>query len=626
MPVINPDQAQFFPSCVVNLRVRFDESLKVSNRDLPGPLTLADPLVQRRAAFPSLDQVMADVGRPLVMGAPQDDMSYILNRLPKEASVDLSGYRQAGKWSLTFDYRDFPIDPRAVRSMAVEIHLGAVPPADFAEGMVRIDPRVGRRSVLQTRVNGVMREDTLLVMGTADSIHSEWASQGSWVKMEGRDLRGIFLDAAARPDLLSKLDLRRPIDQVVEQILSQHAFGGSVRVVVNEDDWPDRKVPSPGEAQDMTRVNMGAAGSAPNMRPQGDPHKLSVWDIITSYCYLVGAIPYFVGQRLRVRPARSLYDYQKKAGFDPGVPTPFAGGKQRTVDTEQGPRRINLRQMVFGRNIERLEFERKLAGTKVPVVEVVSLDTSSETRGRGKLLIVRYPPPDPSDTPSVGEMPASEPVPASNEEAGQSSAGAANTSVAPSGGAVDRQVIRIPVAGIRSKERLRRIAQDIYEEIGRGEMGGKIQTKSLASFGGGNSDPDLLFLRPGDPIELLFDARSLQSSPPLASDITDVEARLPFDEAVRQLTERLGDANLARVLVATSRGQVDKLQSFFRVANVHFGFSADSGVDIAFDFQNYVESRYNVTKQEENKAAPRTTVVRTVASRQPAAASFLPSH
>src|SRR5262249_48212793 len=133
--------------------------------------------------------------------------------------------------------------------------------------------------------------------------------------------------------------------------------------------------------------------------------KATAWDLITQYCFLVGAIPYFDGWVLRVRPARSIFEL-RQAGLDaeaearraiatimpfgrrlPDLPTPFKGGMPRDVGE---PQKLRIRRLVYGRDVKTLAFERKFSGAKVPVIEVVGIDDT--TRGRGKLLVVQYPP------------------------------------------------------------------------------------------------------------------------------------------------------------------------------------------------------------------------------------------
>lgn len=577
----------FYPSCVAHAYLRFDEHLHVLDRPLPKALS---------AGGYNPGQPEQLTSRPLIAQTGNDNLSAVMNILPKSASVDLSGYRQAGKWTVEFDYRNFPIDPRLCRSVLIELHLGCVQAADFAQGMARTKPTGGRRSILETRdVGGAVREETMAIMGLADNIHSEWSDKGAWIRMEGRDFRGIMLDAGARPDLLAKLKLNQPINRVVAQILSLHPFGVNINVVADNDDWPGGTIPSPADAQGLTRVNQGAFGTVPGTQPRADPSQLSVWDIVTNYCTVVGAVPYFIGQKLHVRPSRSLYSrFKTNVRGDPAVPTPFQGGQVRTVRTQSGTEKLTIRRLVFGGDITNLEFERKLGGVKVPQVEIVSHNTSSSKRGLGRLLIARFPPDTSIDTGDPAAIDESTVAPSDS-----ATEAAKVTSVAP-GGQTHRQIIRLSYPGIQSQERLNRVARDLWEEIGRGEMGGKVTTKNLTTFGGTNQDPDLLSIRPGDPIEIVLDSRGLKSAPPLSHEVADHKRR-SFEDEVALITRQLGDQNLARVLVATARNQVQELQSFFRVNNVHFGWNSESGVEVQFDFQNFLEARYDIDKQQENR-------------------------
>jgi len=408
--------------------------------------------------------------------------------------------------------------------------------------------------------------------------------------LEGRDMRGIFLDPPfVGPDVVPKLDITRPIDDIVKQILDKHPYrkamsslGGGIEISVNPDDWTNGSVPSPGAAGVLARGNLGAAGTNPNVAVSGDANRLTYWDIITNYCNLVGAIPYFDGSTLAIRPSKSIYaniSDDNSAAFDPRVKAPFKDNKPREIKTDSGNKRIAVRRMVYGRDIEDLHFSRKLQGVKVPTIRVVCLDTSTKT-----LLTADWP--DPASPPRKGSLKK-----------------AKATSVDPSGQAVVSDVQIIPVHGITDTKRLREIARGIHEEIGRGEMGGKITTKDLASFGGDNTDADILRLRPGDPIGLIVDARSLESRPPLASELTDHHRR-DFEEEVREIQKRLPDPNLARVLVACARGQVVELQSYFRVDIVNYTWDAKSGVQVEVEFKNYVEARSGIDADHVNESTP----------------------
>ena len=94
-------------------------------------------------------------------------------------------------------------------------------------------------------------------------------------------------------------------------------------------------------------------------------------------------------------------------------------------------------------------------------------------------------------------------------------------------------------------------------------------------------------------MEFAVDTRPLGSVMPLASSVVDF-SRDAFEAQVAKVKALLGDENLARVIVATARGQIQELQRFFRVSTVHFAWSTEDGVSIDFDYQNFIEARADV--------------------------------
>jgi hypothetical protein len=210
---------------------------------------------------------------------------------------------------------------------------------------------------------------------------------------------------------------------------------------------------------------------------------------------------------------------------------------------------------------------------KVPLVELSSFDTSSKERGPKKLLIVQWPPADKK--------------------------AALVSGVSPSGEVSQTDKLKITVPGVRDKKKLLALAKQLYEEIGRQELGGSCSTSMISSLKGDNDDPDLLRLRPGDQVEFAVDIRQIRGYAPNVSTLTNSHRR-PFDEEVQFIKESLsgkagvGDENLARVIVASSRSQIMYLLRTFRVANVVFNWSLTSGTQIQFDFHNYFVPRYQI--------------------------------
>lgn len=572
----------WYPSCVVNIRLRFDEAFQITEIPDAGPQGGDDTAQAATNARPVL--------RPLITQTGSNNLSFVMNRIPKSATVELPGYRQAGTFQLEFDWRELPIDPRLIRSAAVEIFLGSVSASDFSTGMTSVDSSGCRRSVLNTQSEtGHPRDDLMALAGNVDSWFTQHTGEGGTVKIEGRDFRGMFLDSPCDEAVMAKLNLSQPIPDLVADILRGHPAAQYIKVMYIPQDWPNLTPPPVLDVKGLTRVRRKAQGEGTTGSGPGD--HVSMWDLITKYCFLVGAIPFFRGRNIIIRPASSVFDPSKpKAGakdrvFDPAV----------RYDDDGNP--FESRKMVFGRNIKELSFERKLSGTKVPVVEIVSFDTSSKERGERKMLIEQWPPAD-------KEL-------------------ARISGVYPSGEVAQTDKLQISVPGIRDRDRLLGIARSIYEEVGRGELGGACSTGVLSSFKGSNDDPDLLRLRPGDPVEFLTDVRAVTSQAPGASTYMD-STRKSFTEQVETVKQALagkaggGDENLARVLVASARSSVVDLLRTFRVANVRFSWSLTQGIQLAFDFQNYFVVRHGINDQlGKNVIPPVEKVIVSTKARRP---------
>lgn len=568
----------FYPSMAVNFNLLFDESL----HQIPGfRLTSVDDAAQNVDSFgdPSPDILTTVRGSemPLLFQKGDLNVSYVAGRVPKSATIELPGYRPAGKFTLTFDFRDLPIDPRIIRQAAIEIHLGTVSHENFAEGMRNPGTRP-LPSILQTKDSkGQTDETTLILCGLADTWNATHSSSGSEITIEGRDLRGVLLDIPVGTDprmqeqIIHQLDMSKPVHEVIKDLLG--VAGGllaKVNVTTDPDEWQG-DVPAPGEGMKAPRHRRGARGRRKGSRgtPPGS-QKLSFWALIVRLCFIVGAIPYFSGRDLLIRPAKGLYRQLGVRG-GPFDPTPFSSGLPRIVDaiTEKALETpLYVRKVVYGRNIEEMTFERKLGGLSRPkVVRVVSVNCSSTLRGTKRQPMAVWP------------------------EKKEIKARA--TKPHPKGKKATEEIINIPVSGIIDESQLKEIARSVYEEIGRGEIGGHCQTHDLTSLGGDNNDADLLRLKPGDAIEIIADSRSLRTVPVLNTTLTNF-VRDSYEDVVEQTTKTLGDGNLARAIVSTARGQVAELQRFFRVKAVRYTWSSEEGIVVSFEFQNFIEARASV--------------------------------
>lgn len=596
------------PVWAVSLTLHFDETMNV----VQTPIADEFGAVQSYdASKPGTDVVLgpsgarltppkADPGlEPLVLRRGQT--SQFLYLQPKTASVEVPATRACGKFKFTFPYKDIPIDPRIVRSASVEVFLASVSDDTFASSITGPNGTTRIARISPTVTGGAVNQDNLVMAGFIDTWAVEHGEKSSEIAFEGRDFRGYFMDGKPPAAGIAKLDLRKSIDQVVAQILSLCPFGALFQVVADPNEWPRGALPSPGTADGATRVTLGAKGAggqapasgaqAPGQAPSSASSTPSAWDLIVQYAFIVGAVPYFEGKVLRIRPARTYFDL-RQAGLDaeaagrrlvrgngPALPTPFKDGLPRDVG-EDTP--LRLRRVVYGRDINTLAFERKFGGfAKTPTIEVVGIDDTK--RGAQKLLLVQWPP--------------------------KEATAARQTKLAPGGEVAQTDTLRIPVHGIRSKERLLAVAKSLYEEIARQEITGKGETQNMNSQGGDATDPDLVRLRTGDAIEILVDTRTLASRAPLVAELVDHTRRSFAEEvAVVKAAIKTGDENLARALVASARSStVDQLRTF-KIVCAKYDLDATGKTKIGFEFQNYVTVRQQVDAevQRSGKKAPIT--------------------
>ena len=616
-----PPQETYYPSCVVDLRIRYDSAFTLnatgatvfSVGSASNPSGTAIP-------FSTGTEAAANTGISVFLdpSTTTDNLSHIIGRIPIRANVELPAYRSAGTFHLTFDYKDLPIDPRLIRACGVSIYMDTVAAAGFAQGASGktavgqppsfIGPNA-KQSILTPTVKN------LALVGVVDNWSVQHSSKGSTVTIEGRDQRGLLLNSPLNPALFEDLDLNQPIDAVIRDILAKHGDLGMIDVSLGNyvtaavtgknvyDDFPNG-VPSPvteDGATDVselryvqpkptvyaarngvrTRVRKRANGKGWRPSAKGAMGSANYWDLIVNYCSIVGTVPYFESENiLRIKPGRNLFDQTSADPYSPAGA--FGHGVQSRNVGEPQPLRI--RRMVFGHNVEELTYERKFMGIYGRTIKLASLDTSSPNRGEQKLITVEYP--TEADFKAMAAARGLPLPPATNVDK------AKVTRESPSGKTAAKEEILIYTKpGINSVTRLRSIAMDLYEEMMRGEQGGSIKTRSLASFGGSNADPDLLYVRPGDSVELVVNSRSLEGRVPVVSTLNAQEQGLSDGRLFQQLKAKLGDENHARALIASLKGYAVQLQNIYRVKDVKLDWDIGTGVTISFNFQNYIVPR-----------------------------------
>ena len=207
----------FYPACIVNLIIRFDEAFnadwRVADVDNPDELSIAekrmrefesgkDPILASRfgVAQPPTGKSLFDV-QANVAG------SSILGRIPLQASVELNNIRKPGSFNLTFDYRDLPIDPRLVRAVGIEIYMDTVTADSFAQGILS---STSKQNAARTQdLNGFVpfkaTPRNLVLKGVVDEWSVTHGASGSTVTMSGRDMVGVMLNTPVTPKMLQAM-------------------------------------------------------------------------------------------------------------------------------------------------------------------------------------------------------------------------------------------------------------------------------------------------------------------------------------------------------------------------------------------------------------------------------------
>lgn len=554
MSGLTPRPPVYRPSCLVRLNARFDTAYLPATNP-PGQTSLGAPRAEVQQAGNTSS----------LTGTNNDGLTEQIIVRPISASVEVPSPREAGRFSLEFLYRDFPVDPRMFSAIACEVYLGGVSADKSAQGIAGQGYALTNNPALVS-----LTDENLVVVGIVDEVTVRHDGQMSRVTLEGRDLRGVLLDSPAPAALFTQLDLRQPIQNVVRQILDKHPLGSTFSLWYFPDEWTVpgdtlSRPPSPYSSDGSTRVRLGANGKQSKGTPKTG-EEVNFWDLVTNYCFLCGVLPYFAGNKLVLRRARS---YWSQLG--------------------------TIRGMIYGRDVLSLNITRSFQGangSKGRAVMVTSIDTDSTQRGGARLKEVVWGPtvldagnPDNRGKTKAGKVvrtheAALPPGQTTRPQVGQ---------ISPSGLVGYTDVVRIPVSGVKSEAQLLEVAKAVYEEMGRGEMSGAFETANIATYGRPDLDADLLKLRPGDAVRIQIDERLSTGQAPAVSPLQK-DATTAAAERIREMTNRGIPARMAAAIVQSAERGVPALAPIFRAKHVKFDYTVTTGVKITCDFENYVEA------------------------------------
>lgn len=555
MPQRQEPIQEYFPSARLRLIVRLED---FGADDTPAPPDR--PVTVRkgkRDRGPVLD--VAERGGRLVLVAPGEDpdavgspQEQIASRdrrtfaldgiIPRTAQVMRNGIRTADTMSADVPFADLPIDPRVIRSCAVELFIGTVTPEDFQRGMdgqLRSDSSgimLPRNVVPEAWVDRHGRQRTnLRFQGWVDEMEDAW-SQGDSpsVHLECTDNTRLLIEQDAGPKLTVAVDVG--LDRAFADYLANYPQFRGLSVEYRPG----------GEAAPVLKAALSKTKYRPKLGPAAGGKDVKVWDYLTDVAGSVGHVVFVDGTTVVIQRVRTLYDAR---GFGrPDDPFVIGGGRE-LPDGRVLPNRL----YVYGRDISDMSFRRKFTAVAPQNVEVRSYDSA-----RKRTLVARFPLRE-------GRQKRVSPGDASD------------------------QVWKVKfVEGVKDEPTLRVIAQGVYEALTRNEIETSFSTKNLGSFGGGNLDPDMLDCHAGDAIDVEVLRGALEDD--------DGESSV---EAVHRMIANRGSEFLRALGYSEDFADAYQqaldhvgLQTTFRVRSLGIAWDAESeGVTLDVDAVNYVEVR-----------------------------------
>lgn len=596
-----PEQS-YYPSARVTLTLRFDEyaldvvrkTIKPGTTDTkdirgkPSPrgklravetdagVSAAEIGGSRAKRFVITDQSPKTTGPGYQQSSSPDNLTFAIRGIiPKSVDWKQNGVRKADTCKITIRSIDLPIDPRVVRSCAIALYLGCIPAEVFADGIAGAQRVEGNGDLVPlnvlpddfTDVNGVQRSN-LRFDGWVDGWEMQWSQEGEqYVVLECRDATHL-LTLLDHPSGAS-VDPKKPIDEAIAEYLAQFpSMEGTVVEYrpngIRDDETPPRlgKV----LAGTSFQPHLGPPPAKGGGSAGGD--NLNIWDYLTDVCGAIGHTIRVEGHMIVIQRLRDLLDGKaQKRDSDPYKPRHLPS------------RDYDNRAFIYGRNVLDLKVRKEFT-KKAPT----NIEVRCYNPRRKKVLAARFP--EDSDNAALIARVGAD----SN----------------------DKKWSVIPVSGIESEDVLKWIAEDVYNSLGRNELLVTIKTVNLASFGGGDQDPDLLDMRVGDTIEILVNHEEDYNVN------TEMAAKLAIFEKNRELMRKLGfEDELAR---AYAKAFTDaNFQRLFRVKEVSTTWDTEDGIAFEIVAANYIEARADRPSDPNAKPVTSSALAKSEADRKAAA-------
>jgi hypothetical protein len=509
-------------------------------------------------------------GGPQAVDGSQDGLTYTIGAvIPRSFKLSLNGFKEPDTMTCDLRFVDVPFDPLVFRSVGVELYVGTITQDDYTAGISGATRDQASADTSQDAgeplnvvpdsfvgPSGELRSN-LRFQGFVDEWETELTDESlAVVHFKCSDNTRVLIDTPMSPG--ARLSSTLPVDQAVAQFLAQWPqFAG---LTVQYRPASLGTIPTLGPVfADSSQMPDGLQASQ-----GGAKQTLSVWDYLVELMTCIGhnirvetyaGSPVIVIQRIRAALGKN---------FPPRDGDPFTG---RTWDGSNHP----LRTFIWGRNCKVVKKQRKYSRAGSINVEVRCYNPLTKST-----MLARFPPF--ANSAGLGGQ-AANPNASTNRL----------VHALPGDGRIDTKYTIYPVAGVTDQTTLQNIAQAYYEGLNRAELGLTIQTKDLASYGGDNSDPDILDMFAGDHFEFLTER--FDDSTAVSTDVGDIEnAMLQGNLNDPSLFNGFDSAFVSAYLAAYS---MDAYQTTFVAKRIDVTGSVEDeeGISIHIEGANMVEAR-----------------------------------
>lgn len=418
------------------------------------------------------------------------EQTFDISCLARSVTVKINEYSKADTFEAEIDYKNFPFDPRCIRSCAVTIAI---------EDMGRIFTDTNSLNPL------VPGPENIVFIGFADEESISFDEDTRTVRLEGRDNTALLID---RKFIEGNIAVDKPLDQVISSLLSnlEETRDLAVDVRVKGDlpvlasFWSDK----------------GSLSGKKNVKKDQ-----SYWDVIQELVADAGLIAYIELDKLVLTKPRVLYD------------------------------RNQAKKFIYGGNLKNLEFKRKIGRKKGFNIAVRCLNV--ETKEVIEAFIPKEATDEWSKETGIPNIEVMIPKVVPAKPASMSSNGATENQLSDQDAEAKGDpapYISFRVANVSNKQQLIEIGQSIYEEIGRQQIEGSFETREMkikyTRLDGKEDIFNILKLRVGMPIvvEIQGDDLKILRNIKNQSGIEKYLIDKKYDRRVaRSLAQSIGKSN-----------------------------------------------------------------------------------